>query len=770
MSFPNRINVIPISNNGNTPETDLYIRFDEKIGPQLQEMIQALPEDTSVSIIITLDYQPSRFIGDMLKQGHPKQSKQVYSQIRQLIEEKVRPGQLKLMKELKKLGVEGIRQIFVSNMLTGSVNLRNINAIANLPGIARVEYNFPIEARLDTSVPSITQHLPYSPWNSSYNGSNIVVAICDTGINEDHQALQGCVIDRYNVQGGYIYDDHKHGSHVAGIVASRNALYTGVAPNVSLLNVKVLDSSGNGIAADLMIGAEWAVTNAKEKADIITFSGGAVPDQTSLINNGQNALTIFIDALTHVYDVLWVSAAGNEGSYKINIPGDSFNCLCIGNIDNGVDIIRSTDVIASSSSTGPTYDGRIKPDLVAPGQNIRSIRHDNNVSFRELSGTSMATPHVSGAAACLFQYLEEEQPQISHDYYPLIAKAALIHTAEDRGTAGPDGTYGYGYLDMAHLNTFLDNGAITVGTLGSENVIYSRPLYYRFTLSSQQDFNLTFTWYRHVLYYSRSLYGVYGDGTPNNFDVYLYDYTSGTLLANSTDTLNNIEQIFYDDLPAGEYFIKIVQPESPQYLGSHPFAIASSHALTAFSPSSYPTFGILAIGPMLDVNYDYFLPSLFYPLFRTSGVGLSSDFLISLMQTYFYPFDSFERLGILVQVIDPDGIKEATLELAGSQVQEFNMTPIGGGYYYIYTDVLSTYIPAEYSINLFLSGVSLEGRISFTDNSIFEASISYDFVVAIRGFLISLPVFGIIFVALIFVIDYLRTRRAKKLGYIKPLK
>ncbi|MHC1592018.1 MAG: S8 family serine peptidase [Candidatus Helarchaeales archaeon] len=767
----NQIQIIPSSLNDNNLIFISSSSPDQKIGPNIRAMLESLPGDTQVSIVITLAYQPSKSLSSSIKENEIKASPSQYEVITKMIKNKVEPIQDRLLEKLIPLGFELEHKIYVSNMIVGTIQLSKIEKIAEIPEVERIEYDMPIKAKLNISVPAIYNHLPYSPWNSStYDGTGIVVAVLDTGIYEAHPGFEGCVIDRQNfVSGGNIYDDNGHGTHVAGIITSRHATYTGVATNVSLLNVKVLDNHGDGNSGDLIAGAEWAVTSASQKADILSFSGGAIPFQSpsNLQNDGQDFLSLFVDAITTVYDVLWVCAAGNEGEWgsnMINIPGDAYNCLTVGNINDGGNIARFNDFISSKSSTGPTIDGRIKPDLVAPGVNIESLYNDGGTF--ELSGTSMSTPHVSGAAACLYEYLETVRSDIQKSYYPLVAKASLIYTAQDKGSDGPDGTYGYGYLDMAHLNDFLDNEAIAVGTMDSESVVFSRPVYYRFSLSSTSNFSLTMTWYRHVNYVSSSLLGKYGDGTANNFDVFLYNYTSGELLASSTDTKNNIEQISHSNLAAGDYFIKILQVDTPQYYGAHPFAIASSTALTSFSPS-VPQFGATYIGPMFDVNFDYYLASIFYSQFRTTGLNTLTDTMITTMQSFFYPYDSFERLAVLVQVSDPDGISNGMLRLAGNEISNFSFISLGNGYYLAYTEPLSSYVPASSYLNLFFGGVTLECRMTFTDNSVFGATTSYDFYVAIRGFFISLPVYGIILLVLIFVIDYIRTRRAKKMGNVK---
>jgi serine protease AprX len=199
-------------------------------------------------------------------------------------------------------------------------------------------------------------------------------------------------------------------------------VHTGVAPGTKLIGAKVLDSYGSGYFSDCMLAFEWAVNN---NARIISFSAGGPHDWTftTTINNVVAA------------GVIPVIAAGNAGpeSYTILCPGDEFNSTTVGATDN-------SDSIAYFSSRGPVVlDGQtyIKPDISAPGVDITSTLPGG--IYEAWSGTSMATPHVSGAIALML----ENNPSLK----PSEVKQILENTAVDLGSAGKDNNYGSGRIN-----------------------------------------------------------------------------------------------------------------------------------------------------------------------------------------------------------------------------------------------------------------------------------------------------------------------------------
>ena len=248
-------------------------------------------------------------------------------------------------------------------------------------------------------------------------GAGVVVAVIDTGIDGTHPALAGKVI------GGYDFvnddadpmDDHTHGTHVAGIIAAQSAQKTGVAPNVRLLAYKVLNERGRGTTSDVIAGIERALDpnndgNLSDRADVLNLSLG---------NTGHpdDPLSRAVDNAVAAGAVVCVAAGNDETFHRIGSPAGAARAITVGasTIDDD-----GQPSLAYFSSRGPaTQSSAIKPDLLAPGRDILST--GLNHGYLTASGTSMATPYVSGLAALLL----EEHP----DWTPERVKAALVTTA-----------------------------------------------------------------------------------------------------------------------------------------------------------------------------------------------------------------------------------------------------------------------------------------------------------------------------------------------------
>ncbi|WP_462406568.1 S8 family peptidase [Gracilibacillus sp. Marseille-QA3620] len=223
-------------------------------------------------------------------------------------------------------------------------------------------------------------------WNET-KGAGITVAILDTGVDTDHPDLQGRIVGGRN----FTTDDQSdptnfedyngHGTHVAGTIAATNDEkgVVGVAPEVSLLIVKVLDKNGSGQYKWIIDGINYAVA---QKVDIISMSLGGPEDVLELHQAIQNAV---------MNNVLVICAAGNEGdgddtTEELSYPGCYNEVIGVG----AVDLDRNSSPFTNSNT---------EVDLVAPGEKILSTYL--NGKYATLSGTSMATPHVSGAMALI---------------------------------------------------------------------------------------------------------------------------------------------------------------------------------------------------------------------------------------------------------------------------------------------------------------------------------------------------------------------------------
>ncbi|WP_204357818.1 MULTISPECIES: S8 family serine peptidase [unclassified Streptomyces] len=280
---------------------------------------------------------------------------------------------------------------------------RDAGRRAAAPGIATVWLDAVRTATLDKSTRQIGAD---KAWAAGYDGAGVKIAVLDTGIDATHADLAGQVVAEQNFsRSADAVDRVGHGTHVASIAAGTGArsagALKGVAPGAKLLNGKVLDDRGSGNDSGILAGMEWAVA---QGADIVNLSLGA-PDTPQL-----DPVEAAVDKLSAETGVLFAVAAGNSGRRgpgSVQSPGSADGALTVGAVDDA-------DVLAPFSSTGPRVgDGGVKPDVTAPGVDITAAAAPGSVIDREtgqgpagyltISGTSMATPHVAGAAALLKQ-------------------------------------------------------------------------------------------------------------------------------------------------------------------------------------------------------------------------------------------------------------------------------------------------------------------------------------------------------------------------------
>ncbi len=256
-------------------------------------------------------------------------------------------------------------------------------------------------------------------WNIESGNQSVLVAVIDTGIDYNHPDL----INQY-VPLGYDWvnndtdpmDDHYHGTHVAGIIAGTINNTIGIAgtANVSIMAEKFLDSSGSGYSTD---AANAIIHAVNQGADILSNSWGSTAD-SSIVQEA------FAYALSN--GVISIAAAGNDASSLPHYPSSYPEVISVSATD-------SNDALASFSNYGSTID------IAAPGVDIYSTYPVSQGSYNYLSGTSMATPYVSGVVALIVS----QHPDWSVDQ----VKSHLLQTTEDLGTPGWDQYYGYGLVN-----------------------------------------------------------------------------------------------------------------------------------------------------------------------------------------------------------------------------------------------------------------------------------------------------------------------------------
>lgn len=344
--------------------------------------------------------------------------------------------------------------------------------IEGLDVVKKIELDMRVDILLSDSVPLInaTQVWKQLVNNTNLTGVNVSVAIIDTGVDYTHPDLGGCLGSACKVAGGYDFinndadpmDDHGHGTHVAATAASNGSL-KGVAPDAKVYAYKVLSAGGSGSFSQVISGVDRATDpnndgNFSDHVDILSMSLGG-------FGNEDSSLSIAVDRAVE-RGVVSVVAAGNSGTSTnaIGTPGSARKAVTIAASDK-------SDAIAYFSSRGPTPKNNLKPDVTAPGVNICAAEWDSAWSSRRcfdtqhvsISGTSMATPHVSGLAALI--------KQAHKDWSPETIKSAIITTTKDIGyTIWAQGTGRVQALKAFNASTATNPASISFGEASGSNI------------------------------------------------------------------------------------------------------------------------------------------------------------------------------------------------------------------------------------------------------------------------------------------------------------
>ncbi|MEW5701154.1 MAG: S8 family serine peptidase [Candidatus Zixiibacteriota bacterium] len=360
-----------------------------------------------------------------------------------------------------------ISSFWITNALHVRADLPALLTLAERDDVAAISLNPAVELMRPVSVTDATaaavgaqENLAVvgarALWSRGLTGRGRLVASIDTGVEGSHPALK----DRWRGMHGDTAaawfdpfhtpvpaDNNGHGTHVMGIAVGRDGADTiGMAPDAEWINAAVIDRgrSLSATFADILAALEWVADPDGDPAttadvpDVVCNSWGV----SQQIINACDSL--FFDAIDHVeaMGIVCVFAAGNEGPYSMSLrnPADRAvsptSCFSIGAVDATTPVLT----VPPFSSRGPSAcDGvSVKPELVAPGVNIRSAYKGQ--SYKLISGTSMSAPHLAGAVALLRQY--------NPDLTPEEIKTALMATARDVDPVGEDNASGHGMLDL----------------------------------------------------------------------------------------------------------------------------------------------------------------------------------------------------------------------------------------------------------------------------------------------------------------------------------
>ncbi len=459
------------------------------------------------------------------------------------------------------------------------------DVVGALPEVARILPLDHLRGALDISTPVVG-----GPGISgtSVTGSGAKVAILDTGIDALHPGFGSRVVasSRFqsaaSSQGDFndsstTDDVQGHGTRVAGAAGSGDWRYAGVAPGVQLINAKIgyrnTSQLVGAVASDAFAGGDWAANQGADVMNVSLFATGT-PD-------GGSATTLYFDAVAAELGIHVATAAGNTGSAAstIGLPADGYNVISVGAFDDAGSTSRSDDAIAWFSSRGPTTDGRVKPDVTVPGVSITTLSatwEGSAADFYSGTGTSIATPHVSGALALLADGGAISTPE--------GARALLLttthHASPYPSTPGSD--WGYGGANLAAAwaarasvaEDSLDQDGPTVALLRTGAIAAGG--------------RVTLCWNRHVTYAGTSAPSAYS--APTDLDLYVYDFASGALLGSSTSAGDTREQVALSSATSAALVRVVRSGEFPSGVTSEPFAVAAESTGATVVLDAEPTY------------------------------------------------------------------------------------------------------------------------------------------------------------------------------------
>ncbi|CAG9621573.1 S8 family serine peptidase [Sutcliffiella rhizosphaerae] len=411
-------------------------------------------------------------------------------------------------------------------------------------------------------------------------GQGQIVAVADTGLDTGrndssmHEAFRGKITALYALgRTNNSNDPNGHGTHVAGSVLGNGPSNKGMAPQANLVFQSIMDSGGGlgGLPSNLSTLFSQAYNAG---ARIHTNSWGAA------VNGAYTTDSRNVDEYVRNNDMAVLFAAGNEGpnSGTISAPGTAKNAITVGATENLRPSFGSyadnINHVAQFSSRGPTRDGRIKPDVMAPGTYILSARsslapnssfwanHDSKYAY--MGGTSMATPIVAGNVAQLREHFIKNRGITPK---PSLLKAALIAGATDIGLGYPNGNQGWGRVSLdKSINTAFVNETTALST--SQKATYS------FTATAGKPLKISLVWSDAPASTTASITLVNDLDlvitAPNGTRYVGNDFTAP--FDNNWDGRNNVENVFINAPQSGTYTIEVQAYNVP--VGPQAFSLA----------------------------------------------------------------------------------------------------------------------------------------------------------------------------------------------------
>ena len=256
-------------------------------------------------------------------------------------------------------------------------------------------------------------------WGVS-TGRGITVALMDTGVAA-HPDLAGSVLARVDFvgDGASQLDPAGHGTFVAGVIAAHGSSFKGVSPDAKLVSLRVLDANGNGTLHAVLAAFDWLLQNRiAYRIKVVNLSFGA-----RQVSSYQQDLLAAVVESAWFAGVTVVAAAGNRGPLPgtVSTPGADPFILTVGSLDDQGSSGMGDDRESVFSGRGPTRDGFVKPDVLAPGEHVVSLRANDDptvADYTRMSGTSVSSAMAAGVAALVLQ--------VRVWYTPTQVKGAIV--------------------------------------------------------------------------------------------------------------------------------------------------------------------------------------------------------------------------------------------------------------------------------------------------------------------------------------------------------
>jgi len=457
-----------------------------------------------------------------------------------------------ISRELSKMNTVVVKELYEhGNYAQIAIPYNQINTLVSKPFIKWVELTPPPAVFEDTRGRGIhrssnldTQSLT----GRNYTGDGVGLMVRDDGVIGPHIDFQGRLTSFTNSNGG------SHGDGVAGIMAGAGNL----------------DPDNRGMAAGSQVYAVVAAVSFLDNATVNSINTGQVHitnnSYGTVCNGGYTAAARTVDEqISSIPSALHVFSAGNSGLDNCGYGAGAGWGNITGGAKQGKNAIATANTffngqLVNSSSRGPAYDGRIKPDIAAYGQG--QVSTDGNNTYQSFGGTSGAAPGIAGVAAQLYEAYADANGGTLPDSG--LIKAAMLNTANDYGNVGPDYGYGWGIVNGLRAAMLIEEGRFLDATVSQGN-----------SNTHQITVPANTREVRVMLYWDdvpansgvatalvNDLDVIVTDPNTTTHQPWVLDTTPNGALLNfpatrGTDRLNNMEQVLIENPAAGTYDVDV---------------------------------------------------------------------------------------------------------------------------------------------------------------------------------------------------------------------